>query len=334
MKYKKKHIFKIINEFINLNLLNENSNFDSFSEYIQNEDVIQKTKSLISILSLNINHKLFLSIWLIFKYNDSILSHGLELEKNILKTCILIIENIYKNSNNIESNKINLLLLKFQKNFSLWKKYDKNICVKEFIERYINVSKSLELISQKYDDVNIITLKNSLEKQLEDIVSISIKFDINFNKHFFENYYSIYKTVNNNITNLYWDIALEEFNNNNHKIFFENLELIKNILLEFYKNNQQFELIKNEKLFNTQFLESNLFSKNIFNKDLFTKLYLFIFEKWKNISSPIKNIDYSKLIESLNKTENNDYNKSLINFLKINFSIIQDIFLDLTLFFN
>ena len=339
---------KIINEFINLNLLNDHQDFDSFSEFIQTENVVSKTKSLISVLNLDINYKLLLTIWLIFKYNEFILNHNLQIEKNILKYSSKIIKNIYKYSTNFNSNKINSLLSRFKKDFLLWKNYDKNYCLKEFIQRYVNVSQSIELISDKYNDYTNQSMLVSLQGQLEDILNLASKFDKNFNHKFFKNYYNIHKTVETNMKEAYWNLALQEFNNFNYEIFFQNLSLIKNTLLHFYQNNNElFNFINDEPLLNIELLKNNFFINNnlnqknynnennnikIFNKDLFIKLYLFVFNVWINLSAPIRDDNFSYYIEQLENINDNNYNLKLIDFLKFNFTIIQEIYLDLTIF--
>ena len=339
---------KIINEFINLNLLNDHQDFDSFSEFIQTENVVSKTKSLISVLNLDINYKLLLTIWLIFKYNEFILNHNLQIEKNILKYSSKIIKNIYKYSTNFNSNKINSLLSRFKKDFLLWKNYDKNYCLKEFIQRYVNVSQSIELISDKYNDYTNQSMLVSLQGQLEDILNLASKFDKNFNHKFFKNYYNIHKTVETNMKEAYWNVALQEFNNFNYEIFFQNLSLIKNTLLHFYQNNNElFNSINDEPLLNIELLKNNFFINNnlnqknynnennnikIFNKDLFIKLYLFVFNVWINLSAPIRDDNFSYYIEQLENINDNNYNQKLIDFLKFNFTIIQEIYLDLTIF--
>lgn len=339
---------KIINEFINLNLLNDHQDFDSFSEFIQTENVVSKTKSLISVLNLDINYKLLLSIWLIFKYHEFILNHNLQIEKNILKYSSKIIKNIYKYSTNFNSNKINSLLSRFKKDFLLWKNYDKNYCLKEFIQRYVNVSQSIELISDKYNDYTNQSMLVSLQGQLEDILNLASKFDKNFNHKFFKNYYNIHKTVETNMKEAYWNLALQEFNNFNYEIFFQNLSLIKNTLLHFYQNNNElFNFINDEPLLNIELLKNNFFINNnlnqknynnennnikIFNKDLFIKLYLFVFNVWINLSAPIRDDNFSYYIEQLENINDNNYNQKLIDFLKFNFTIIQEIYLDLTIF--
>ena len=138
-------IKEAICEFNNLDLLNKKYDFDKFTKYIMSKNVIMVTRTLLNSIYYirdfdngdkrdgNIKENIFLSIWLIYHFSNSILNYNIEIEKTIKSHCNSIISIISTISINDKEETINIikLLHSYDALFNKWKFYDKNISIKQ-----------------------------------------------------------------------------------------------------------------------------------------------------------------------------------------------------------
>ncbi len=313
-----------IEEFKSLNILNTNLSFEEFSKYINSKKVILVTNNLLLEIKCKINSRIFLTGWLLLIYYKDIFTSKIEIEDLILKKFIEISKIIMNNNINNEEQIENLknLICDYEKQFLLWKNFDKNKCISEFINRYINVNKSLDLMkSTNINDRDVIILE--LENQKNDIINLASKFDKNINRNFFEENYKINFTIEKTTQQAYWDIIKKDLNQENFSLVYSNLEFIINTMSELFNNN---DIIK--KVFDINKIKEKL---NNIDPEYFFILANSFYHQWKKLSSPIRDIDYEEYTNSLNNITKKNYHDAIITFIKNNYKIIELIYLDLLL---
>jgi hypothetical protein len=313
-----------IEEFKNLNILNTNLSFEEFSKYINSKKVILVTNNLLLELKCKINTRIFLTGWLLLIYYKDIFTSKIEIEDLILKKFIevskIIMNNDIINEEQIEN--LKNLICDYEKQFLLWKNFDKNKCLGEFINRYINVNKSLDLMqSTNINDREVIILE--LENQKNDIINLATKFDKNINKNFFEENYKINLTIDKISQQAYWDIIKKDLHQENFSLVYSNLEFIINTMSELFNNNDNIK-----KVFDINKIKEKL---NNIDPEYFYILANSFYYQWKKLSSPIRDIDYEEYTKSLNNITNKNYHDAIITFIKNNYKIIELIYLDLLL---
>ena len=340
-------LVEALDEFIKLDLLNEKYDFDKFTQYISSKKVITTTKTLIVNLYSNsektCKEQIFLSIWLIYRFSDSLLNHNVEIEKTIKKYCndiitiitsfssIITNQNSYSDKKKEIINAINIYTIEFNK----WKIYDKNICVKEFIERYNNISKSIELVCK---DTLQSSILNSLYQQQKDIINLARKYDKKWNADFFNKHYNIIKNIENICNEKYWSLIQTEFNNKNYDMFYKNMDEIKKIIIELNgKNVHNIAIINNT--ITTNIIKNNLF---IYDDDIkcitdischwYKNFCTYILTELKKLSSPVRDVEYDQYLLHLLSITPTNYNIKLADMIKICYKIIDSLYLDLLLF--
>lgn len=340
-------LVEALDEFIKLDLLNEKYDFDKFTQYISSKKVITTTKTLLINLYSNnektCKEQIFLSIWLIYRFSDSILNHNVEIEKTIKKYCndiitaitsffsIITNQNSYSDKKKEIINAINIYTTEFNK----WKIYDKNVCVKEFIERYNNISKSIELVCK---DTLHASILNSLHQQQKDIINLALKYDKKWNADFFTKHYSIIKNIENICNEKYWSLIQTEFNNKNYDMFYKNMDEIKKIIIELNgKNVHNIAIINNT--MTSDIIKNNLF---IYDDDIkcitdischwYKQFCTYILTELKKLSSPIRDVEYDQYLSHLLSITPTNYNIKLADMIKICYKIIDSLYLDLLLF--
>ena len=350
------NLIEALDEFIKLDLLNEKYDFDKFIQYIMSKKVITTTKTLLINLYGNnekCKEQLFLSIWLIYRFSDLILNHNVEIEKTIKHYCNYIVTTITSfpfivtnqnhNHNQHHSKKkeiINAIDI-YTTEFNKWKIYDKNVSVKEFIERYNNISKSIELVCKDaLNDTLQASVLNSLHKQQKDIINLALKYDKKWNADYFNKHYSIIKNIENRCNDQYWSLIQTEFNNKNYDMLYKNMDEIKKIIIELNGNNVHNIATINNTI-TTDIIKNNLFiydDDDDINRitDISCQWYkhfcIYILTELKKLSSPVRDVEYDKYISQLLSITPSNYNAKLADIIKICYKIIDSLYLDLLLF--
>jgi hypothetical protein len=358
-------IKEAICEFNNLDLLNKKYDFDKFTKYIMSKNVIMVTKTLLNSIYYvrdsdkkiddkeignTIKENIFLSIWLIYHFSDSILNYNIEIEKSIKSHCNSIISIISTLSISDKEETINIINLFHSYNalFNKWKLYDKNISIKQFIERYCNISKSIDLICNNkvnkgkgdYSDNEIsCIMENSLYQQQKDVINLALKYDKKYNLDYFKKHYEIIKNIEKVCDDAYWTLVKNEFNNKNYDLFYKNINEIKSVIIELNGNNvHNINIINNT--ITTTIIKNNLFiykndDKNIII-DICSTWYkhfcIYILTELKKLSSPIRDIEYDQYISQLLSITPSNYNEKLAEVIKICYKIIDSMYLDLLMF--
>lgn len=336
-----------LGEFIKLDLLNEKYDFDKFTEYIMSKKVIITTRTLLIELYGNnekCKEQIFLSIWLIYRFSDLILNHNVEIEKTIKHYCNNIVTTLYITpyDNDIikKNDDIISTITLYTNEFNKWKVYDKNVSVKEFIERYNNISKSIELICKDSLNDNVqASMLNSLHQQQKDIINIALKYDKKWNADFFNKHYSIIKNIEDMCNERYWSIIQTDFNNKNYDMLYKNMDEIKKIIIELNgKNLHNIAIINNT--IATSIIKNNLFiyNKNNDITDICCQWYkqfcIYMMDEFKKLSSPVRDVEYKQYISQLLCITPSNYNTILVEFIKICYKIIDSLYLDLLLFIS
>jgi hypothetical protein len=319
-----KNLKVAIEEFKNLNILNTNLSFEEFTKFINSKKVILITNNMLKELQSKINTRIFLTGWLLLIYYNDILTNKIEIEDLILKKFVEISIIIMKNNivDKEQFEYINNLISDYEKQFMLWKNFDKNKCIGDFINRYISVSKSLELMQSTNIDNREIIVKE-LENQKTDIINLAKKFDKNINNIFFEDNYKIQNTIEKTTQLVYWDIIKKDLLEENFSLVYSNLEFIINTMSELFENNNNIKLV-----FDINKIKNKL---NNIDPEYFYILANSFYYQWKKLSSPIRDIDYEEYTKSLNNITNKNYHETIITFIKNNYKIIELIYLDLLL---
>lgn len=321
-----KNLKLVIEEFKNLNILNTNLSFEEFSIFINSKKVILVTEKMLKILKCKIKTRIFLTGWFLLIFYKDIFTNKIEIEDLILKKfieiSIIFMNNNITNEDQIEN--INNLIYDYEKQFILWKNFDKNKCISDFISRYISVSKSLDLMqTTNINDRDTILME--LENQKNDIIILANKIDKNININFFEENYKLQKTIEKTTDQVYWEILKKDLLEENYSLVYSNLEFIINTMYELSSNN-------NIKLvFDINKIKEKL---NNVDPEYFYILANSFYYQWKKLSSPIRDIEYKEYIESLNNMTNKNYHETIITFIKNNYKIIELIYLDLLLIKN
>lgn len=235
--FRKSRIFLHNNKFLNLKLSEnaETSDFDKFSKYIRNQEVISITNDYIKSFSnykndFKLNSKVLISAYLFSTFNEELLGKEQHpMDKGILDWSDEVIKRIAGLSNSKEIDKLWLLLNNYEAIFSQWKLNDKSRMVESIIISYYNRSKHIEKIDtdEKLNDAEKEVVKNQL---IEDRLRIlgHIKFiDPEFNvEYFIENYEEVYNSMNkayenmacqigNTMKKAYFDMIKEEIRSDN-----------------------------------------------------------------------------------------------------------------------
>jgi hypothetical protein len=338
------NLIEALNEFIKLDLLNSIYDFDKFTQYIMSKKVITITKALLFELYGNnekCKERLFLSIWLIYRFSDLILNHNIEIEKTIKYYSNEIVSSFSNiDSNLIISKKkeiINAITI-YTTEFNKWKVYDKNVSIKEFIERYNNISKSIELVCKDaLNDTLQASILNSLHQQQKDIIQLALKYDKKWDTDFFNKHYNIIKNIENICNEKYWSSIQTEFNNKNYDMFYKNIDEIKKIIIELNGNNVHNIAIINNTI-TTNIIKNNLFiyDENNHITDISCNWYkqfcTYILTELKNLSSPIRDVEYNQYLSHILSITPTNYNTKLVDIIKICYKIIDSLYLDLLLF--
>lgn len=319
-----KNLKVTIEEFKNLNILNTNLSFEEFSKFINSKKVILLTNNMLGELKSKINTRIFLTGWFLLIYYKDIFTNKIEIEDLILKKfmeiSIIIMNNDIVNEEQFEY--INNLINDYEKQFILWKNFDKNKCIGDFINRYISINKSLELMQSTNIDNREIIVKE-LENQKINIINLAKKFDKNINNNFFEENYKIQNTIEKTTQLVYWDIIKKDLLEENFSLVYSNLEFIINTMSELFENNNNIKLV-----FDINKIKEKL---NNVDPEYFYILANSFYYQWKKLSSPIRDIDYEEYTKSLNNITNKNYHETIITFIKNNYKIIELIYLDLLL---
>ena len=358
-------IKKAICEFNNLDLLNKKYDFDKFTKYIMSKNVIMVTRTLLNSIYYirdcdnsdnkngNIKENIFLSIWLIYHFSNSILNYNIEIEKTIKSHCNSIISIISTISINDKEETINIikLLHSYDALFNKWRFYDKNISIKQFIERYCNISKSIDLIcnnkvkddysnkgNKGNNDISCI-MEDSLYQQQKDVINLALKYGKKYNLDYFKKHYEIIKNIEKVCDDAYWTLVTNDFNNKNYDLFYKNINEIKNVIIELNGNNvHNIDIINNT--ITTTIIKNNLFiykddDQNIII-DICSTWYkhfcIYILTELKKLSSPVRDIEYDQYISQLLSITPSNYNAKLTEVIKICYKIIDYLYLDLLMF--
>lgn len=338
------NLIEALDEFIKLDLLNNNYDFDKFTKYILSKKVITTTKTLLLELYGN-NEKckehIFLSIWLIYRFSDLILNHNIEIERTIKYYCNEIVSVFLNIDFNLIISKkkeiINAITI-YTIEFNKWKIYDKNVSIKEFIERYNNISKSIELVCK--DALNNIlqaSILNSLHQQQKDIIQLALKYDKKWDADFFNKHYEIIKNIENICNEKYWSTIQIEFNNKNYDMFYKNMDEIKKIIIELNgKNTRNIAIINNT--ITNNIIKNNLFiyDENNLITDISCQWYkqfcTYIMDEFKKLSSPVRDVEYEHYLSQLLHITPTNYNTKFVEFVKICYKIIDSLYIDLLMF--
>jgi hypothetical protein len=318
-----KNLKIVIEEFKNLNILNTNLSFEEFSILINSKKVILVTEKMLKTLKCKIKTRIFLTGWFLLIFYKDIFTNKIEIEDLILKKFIeisvIFMNNNITNEQQIEN--LNNLIDDYEKQFILWKNFDKNKCIGDFINRYISVCKSIDLIQSTNINDSESILKE-LEKQKNDIIILAKKIDNNININFFEENYKLQKTIEKTTDKVYWDILKKDLLEENYSLVYSNLEFIINTMYELSLNN-------NIKIvFDINKIKERL---NNVDPEYFYILANSFYYQWKKLSSPIRDIEYEEYTESLKNITKKNYHEAIIIFIKNNYKIIELIYLDLLL---
>ena len=313
-----------IDEFKNLNILDSSISFEDFTRYINSTKVLQVVEKILQLLNNKIKAKIFISGWYILKYHNDIFTNKNNLEKLIIEKIIIISKIIVSNNliTNEDFDNFNNIINEYEKQFILWKNFDKTNCINEFVSRYTNINKSIRLLDNTAleSKENII---NELENQKKDIINMAIKFDKKINKDFFDKSYEIYSKIEKITEVAYWNLMYEELLENNYNLVLLNLEFIINTLCSLSFDDD----IK--KVFNIDKIKEKL-NNNV--PEYFFILANSFYYQWRKLSSPFRDIDYNNYILQLNLINSKNiknYHESIITFIKNNLKIIDNIYLDL-----
>jgi hypothetical protein len=319
-----------IDEFKNLNILNDSLSFNQFTNYINSTKVLLIVEKILQLLNKKnnkvipiINSRIFISGWYILKYCSDIFTNKNDLEKLIIEKIIAISKIIVSNNINTEEDIDNFvkIVCEYEKQFILWKNLDKTVCINEFVNRYTSINKSITLITNSSSFEAKQNIIQELENQKNDVIEMAIKFDKKINKEFFDKSYEIYSKVEKITEEAYWKLMYEELQNNNYNLVISNLEFIINTLCTLAFNGDNVK-----KVFDIEKINEKL---NNNDHEYFFILANSFYYQWRKLSSPFRNIDYNKYILQLDISNEKKYFESIINFIKNNLQIIDNIYLDL-----
>ena len=317
-----------IDEFKNLNILDSSLSFNQFTKYINSTKVLRVVKKILQLLNNKnqnpiISPRIFISGWYILKYHHDILTNKNDLEKLIIEKIIAISKIIVSNNINTEEDIDNFvkIVCEYEKQFILWKNLDKTVCINKFVSRYTSINKSMTVITSSSSFEAKQNIIQELENQKKDVIEMAIKFDKKINKEFFDKSYEIYSKVEKITEEAYWNLMYEELQNNNYNLVISNLEFIINTLYSL-----SFESDNIKKVFDIEKIKQKL-NNNV--PEYFFILANSFYYQWKKLSSPFRDIDYNRYILQLDISNQNNYFESIINFIKNNLQIIDNIYLDL-----
>ena len=160
-----------IDEFKNLNILDNSLSYNQFTNYINSTKVLQVVKKILQLLNSQkinpiISPKIFISGWYILKYHPDIFTNKNDLEKLIIEKIIAISKIIVSNNISTEEDIDNFIkiIYEYEKQFILWKNIDKITCINEFVNRYTSINKSISLLSNS----SLFETKENIIKELEN----------------------------------------------------------------------------------------------------------------------------------------------------------------------
>jgi len=315
-----------IDEFKNLNILDSSLSFNQFTNYINSTKVLQVVEKILQLLNkkknISTSPRIFISGWYILKYHREIFTNKNDLEKLIIEKIIAISKIIVSNNINTKEDIDNFvkIVCEYEKQFILWKNLDKTVCINEFVNRYTSINKSINLITSSASFEAKQNIIQELQNQKKDVIEMAIKFDKKINKEFFDKSYEIYSKVEKITEEAYWKLMYEELQNNNYNLVISNLEFIINTLCSLTFDNNT------EKVFDIEKIKERL--KND-NQEYFFILANSFYYQWRKLSSPFRDIDYNRYILQLDISNQKNYFESIINFIKNNLQIIDNIYLDL-----
>jgi hypothetical protein len=317
-----------IDEFKNMNILNDSLSYNQFTNYINSTKVLLVVEKILKLLNKNkfipiISPRIFISGWYILKYHRDIFRNKNDLEKLIIEKIIIISKIVISNNINTEEDIDNFIkiIYEYEKQFILWKNLDKTTCINEFINRYTSINKSISLLTSSLLFESKQNIIQELENQKNDIINMAIKFDKKISKDFFDKSYEIYSKVEKITEEAYWKLIYKELQNNNYNLVISNLEFIINTLCSLSFDNDNLK-----KVFDIEKMKEKL---NNNDTEYFLILANSFYHQWRKLSSPFRDIDYNRYILQLDISNQKNYFDSIINFIKNNLQIIDNIYLDL-----
>ena len=304
--------------------------YDEFTKLISNNKIINLSNDLIkNIINKDYGGRIFLSIFLINKYNKEIFEFNSELKQKLIILSNDLVDlyfSLNENSLEIFKNKFEL----FTENFIIWKKEDKNNLINLLCETYYNInnSKKLFINDRELKDLNDVENKflnhyneqqKSLLEKIKDLDGLEIfkkykKPIVTYDKPFKH-------TIKNTLEKCYWDNLLDELNSEISKY-----DTLIDVLYEVEK--QFMNLTKNKELLD-KYINLDLFKQQILNNALDAKdiyqLMINICNLLKEVEAEDMDKNLDKLIEKINNTFNeNKFNfKFLIEFFKFIFSYFE-----------
>ena len=311
-------MLKIINklnklEFNKTNL--DKINYDEFTNLISNNDIISLSNDLIkNILNKEYGGRIFLSIFLINKYNEEVFEFESELKQNLIKLSNELV-NIYYDLNEDNIDKFRNKFKLFTKNFIIWKKQDKNKLINLLCKTYYNINNSKDLlinnrnIDELNDDENqFIKHYNEQQKSLlEKIKSLDgLELFKKYKKPIITYDKEFKKTIKCRLEDCYWDRLLNDLNSSPPK-FDSLLDVLNEVKQEFMK------LTKNNELLD-KYIDLDLFKQQVVNNALDAKD---IYQLMINICNLLKEVQAEDMDENLDKfieKINNTFNENKFNY--------------------
>ena len=311
-------MLKIINklnklEFNKTNL--DKINYDEFTNLISNNDIISLSNDLIkNILNKEYGGRIFLSIFLINKYNEEVFEFESELKQNLIKLSNELV-NLYYDLNEDNIDKFRNKFKLFTKNFIIWKKQDKNKLINLLCETYYNINNSKDLlintrnIDELTDDENqFIKHYNEQQKSLlEKIKSLDgLELFEKYKKPIITYDKEFKKTIKCTLEDCYWDRLLNDLNSSPPK-FDSLLDVLNEVKQEFMK------LTKNNELLD-KYVDLDLFKQQVVNNALDAKD---IYQLMINICNLLKEVQAEDMDENLDKfieKINNIFNENKFNY--------------------
>ena len=311
-------MLKIINQLNKLEFNKTNLdkiNYDEFTNLISNNDIISLSNDLIkNILNKEYGGRIFLSIFLINKYNEEVFEFESELKQNLIKLSNELV-NIYYDLNEDNIDKFRNKFKLFTKNFIIWKKQDKNKLINLLCETYYNINNSKDLlintrnIDELTDDENqFIKHYNEQQKSLlEKIKSLDgLELFKKYKKPIITYDKEFKKTIKCRLEDCYWDRLLNDLNSSPPK-FDSLLDVLNEVKQEFMK------LTKNNELLD-KYIDLDLFKQQVVNNALDAKD---IYQLMINICNLLKEVQAEDMDENLDKfieKINNTFNENKFNY--------------------
>ena len=326
--FRKNKILKNTTEFLKLNLTGKGkeAEFESFTKYIRDHQVIKCTNNYIKSFSsykndFKLNLKVLLTAYLIYLFSEELLGKEQHpMDKGILEWSEEVVKRVADLNNTKEIDKLWLLLNNYNTIFSQWKTNDKSRMIESIIISYYNRSKHIEKINAdtKLNDAEKQTVINVLEEQRQQVVG-NIKFiDPDFNvEYFLENYEEVYNNMNSAYTHLasqigntmkkaYYDMLNEE-------VKVGNMLPVAEIMTEISKRLLIIVPEKRRKKFAEKINVNvivDLISEKCWTNELIEYLR-FVCESVFMLGAPVDDEENKKWLNEVNKLMESEYEKNL-----------------------